>query len=147
MEQQGFTNRTAQPLIAAVPNESSEWPHLRKTGEWSDFTVRAEGSKFAVHRVKLCKESYYFRAVCSGGFSETAKQSVELPESAQVVSTLLDEMYGVYNPTTGSLFTNFALRMEMEKERLMSQLLDLFLAADKVPCSSPHVYFLFYQPC
>ncbi|KAI4675788.1 uncharacterized protein J4E84_009941 [Alternaria hordeiaustralica] len=130
MEQQGFTSRAPQPWMA-VPADSSEWPRLRKTGEWSDFTIFAGGSQFRVHRVKLCKESYYFRAVCSGGFSETAKQSIELPESAQVVSTLLDEMYGVYNPTTGSIFTNFALRMEIEKELMMNQLLDLFIAADK----------------
>jgi histone acetyltransferase HTATIP len=41
-------------------------------------------------------------------------------------------MYGVYNSTTGSLFTGFALRSEMEKERLLNDLLDLFIAADKV---------------
>ena len=132
MEQQGFTSRAPQPWMA-VSADSSEWPRLRKTGEWSDFTIFAGDSEFRVHRVKLCKESYYFRAVCSGGFSETAKQSIELPESAQVISILLDEMYGVYNPTTGSIFTNFALRMEIEKELMMNQLLDLFIAADKVP--------------
>ena len=126
----------------AVPADASEWPRLRKTGEWSDFTVVAGGSQFRVHRVKVCKESYYSRAVCSGGFSETAKQSIELPESAQVVSTLLDEMYGVYNPTTGSIFTNFALRMEIEKELMMNQLLDLFIAADKVPALPP-LFFIF----
>ena len=144
MEQQGFTSRAPQPWMA-VPADSSEWPRLRKTGEWSDFTVFAGGSQFRVHRVKVCKESYYFRAVCSGGFSETAKQSIELPESAQVVSTLLDEMYGVYNPTTGSIFTNFALRMEIEKERVMNQLLDLFIAADKVLALplSPPLSFIF----
>ncbi|KAI4638951.1 hypothetical protein J4E93_009701 [Alternaria ventricosa] len=130
MEQQGFTSRAPQPWMA-VPADSSEWLRLRKTGEWSDFTVVAGGSDFRVHRVKLCKESYYFKAVCSGGFAETAKQSIELPESAQVISILLDEMYGVYNTTTGSIFTNFALRMEIEKELMMNQLLDLFIAADK----------------
>ncbi|KAI4701113.1 hypothetical protein J4E89_010809 [Alternaria sp. Ai002NY15] len=130
MEQQGFTSRAPQPWMA-VPADSSEWLRLRKTGEWSDFTVVAGGSDFRVHRVKLCKESYYFKAVCSGGFAETAKQSIELPESAQVISILLDEMYGVYNTTTGSIFTNFALRMEIEKEQMMNQLLDLFIAADK----------------
>ncbi|KAI4639122.1 uncharacterized protein J4E78_011010 [Alternaria triticimaculans] len=130
MEQQGFTSRAPRPWMA-VPADSSEWPRLRKTGEWSDFTIVAGGSQFRVHRVKLCKESHYFKAVCGGGFAETAKQSIELPESAQVVSTLLDEMYGVYNPTTGSIFTNFAPRMEIEKEQMMNQLLDLFIAADK----------------
>ncbi|KAI4906363.1 hypothetical protein J4E90_010582 [Alternaria incomplexa] len=130
MEQQGFTSRVAQPWMTA-PADASEWPHLRKTCEWSDFTVIAGGSEFRVHRVKLCKESHYFKAVCSGGFAETAKQSIELPESAQVISTLLDEMYGVYNSITGSIFTNFALRMEIEKEHIMNQLLDLSIAADK----------------
>jgi histone acetyltransferase HTATIP len=43
----------------------------------------------------------------------------------------LQEIYGVYNPTTGSLFTNFALRRAMEKEAIVSSLLSLFIAADK----------------
>lgn len=67
VEQQGFTSRAAQPWMK-VPGDGSEWPSLRKTSEWSDFTVVAGGSQFAVHRVKVCKESYYFKAVCSGDF-------------------------------------------------------------------------------
>ena len=63
---------------------------------------------------------------------ESNSRSVKLPESAQTIDLLLDEMYGVYNSTTGSLFTGFALRSEMEKERLLNDLLDLFIAADKV---------------
>lgn len=63
---------------------------------------------------------------------ESVKRSIELPESAQTVAALLDEMYETYNSTTGSLFTNFALRLEIEKERSMTQLLDLFIACDKV---------------
>jgi len=145
MEQQGFTSRAPQPWMA-VPADSSEWLRLRKTGEWSDFTVVAGGSDFRVHCVKLCKESYYFKAVCSGGFAETAKQSIELPESAQVISILLDEMYGVYNTTTGSIFTNFALRMEIEKELMMNQLLDLFIAADKVTALVPLFPYLHTNP-
>jgi histone acetyltransferase HTATIP len=140
MEQQGFTSRATQPWIA-VQNESSEWPRLRKTGEWSDFTIFAGGSQFPVHRVKICKESNYFKVVCSGGFRETAQQSVVLPEPARIVSTLLDEMYGVYNPTTGSIFTSFAPRKEIEKEHMLNQLLDLFVAADKV-CHA--IFFLFW---
>jgi histone acetyltransferase HTATIP len=65
-------------------------------------------------------------------FQESAKQSIALPESAQTVGALLDEMYDTYNSTTGSLFTNFALRPEIEKERTMASLLELFIAADKV---------------
>lgn len=131
MEQQGFISRATEPWIA-LQKESSEWPRLRKTGEWSDFTISAGGSQFPVHRVKICKESNYFKAVCSGGFRETAQQSVVLPESAQVISSLLDEMYGVYSPTTGSIFTNFIPRKAIEKEHMLNQLLDLFVAADKV---------------
>jgi histone acetyltransferase HTATIP len=44
---------------------------------------------------------------------------------------MLQEIYGVYNPTTGSISTNFALRRTMEKDRVMSDLLALFIAADK----------------
>ncbi|KAB2098696.1 hypothetical protein AG0111_0g12992 [Alternaria gaisen] len=130
MKQQGFTGRTAQPWMATL-KDSSEWSRLRKTGEWSDFTIVAGGSQFLVHRVKICKESNYFEALCSGGFMETAQQSVNLPESAEVISTLLDEMYGVYNPTTGSIFTNFVPRKAIEKEHMFNRLLDLFIAAEK----------------
>jgi hypothetical protein len=41
-------------------------------------------------------------------------------------------MYDTYNSTTGSIFTNFALCPCIEKERIMAQLLDLFIASDKV---------------
>ncbi|KAH7081842.1 hypothetical protein BKA63DRAFT_550432 [Paraphoma chrysanthemicola] len=126
----GYVDRTPQSWMK-TPDENSDWPRLRQTGEWSDFTIIAGGKTFAVHRIRLCKESLYFRAVCSGGFAESAKQSIELPESAQTVGALLDEIYGTYNSTTGSLFTSFALRPEMEKERAMASLLDLFIAADK----------------
>jgi histone acetyltransferase HTATIP len=142
MEQHGFTGRATEPLIA-VQNESSEWPRLRKSGEWSDSTIFAGGSQFPVHRVKICKESNYFKAVCSGGFRETAQQSVVLPESAQVISSLLDEMYGVYNPTIGSIFTNFIPRKAIEKEHMFNRLIDLFIAADKV-CHA--IFFLFCPP-
>jgi histone acetyltransferase HTATIP len=63
---------------------------------------------------------------------ESNSRSVKLPESAQTIDVLLDEMYGVYNSTTGSLFTGFVLRSETEKERLLNDLLNLFIAADKV---------------
>jgi histone acetyltransferase HTATIP len=45
---------------------------------------------------------------------------------------MLKELYNEYNPTTGSIFTNFALRQEMEKEFVMNSLLALFIACDKV---------------
>jgi histone acetyltransferase HTATIP len=45
---------------------------------------------------------------------------------------MLDEIYGTYNSTTGSLFTGFVLRSEIEKERVLNDMLDLFIAADKV---------------
>jgi hypothetical protein len=53
----------------------------------------------------------------SNNIQESSKQSIELPESAQIISALLDELYDTYNSTTSSVFTNFALRPEMEKER------------------------------
>lgn len=61
-----------------------------------------------------------------------------LPEDSKTVSTMLQEMYEVYNPTTGSVFTNFALRRAFEKECVMSDLLALFIACDKV-CESPSI--------
>lgn len=63
---------------------------------------------------------------------ESDKRTITLPESEQTISAMLDDMYGTYNSTTGSLFTGFVLRSEMEKERVLNDLLDLFIAADKV---------------
>jgi hypothetical protein len=101
MAKHGYTDRTPQSCVK-VPAVESEWSQyvrtlivdeckslthnrLRKTGEWSDFTVFAQGKSFRVHRVRyvsliepvfrfsnnyrLCKESLYFKAVCSGGFA------------------------------------------------------------------------------
>ena len=45
---------------------------------------------------------------------------------------MLDEIYGTYNSTTRSLFTGFVLRSEIEKECVLNDLLDLFIASDKV---------------
>jgi histone acetyltransferase HTATIP len=50
---------------------------------------------------------------------------------------MLQEIYEVYNPTTGSIFINFALRRAMEKDRVMQDLLALFIACDKVSLSDP----------
>ena len=49
---------------------------------------------------------------------------------------MLQELYEVYNPTTGSIFTSFALRQEVEKEAVMDRLLALFIACDKVSTPS-----------
>jgi histone acetyltransferase HTATIP len=65
-------------------------------------------------------------------FQESQKQTIQLSESAQTIAALLDELYDTYNSTIGSIFTNFALCPEIEKERGMAQLLDLFIASDKV---------------
>lgn len=101
---------------------------------------------------RICEESMYFKAVCTGGFSvsitmdgyndiqnelanalqESGKRTITLPESDQTIAVLLDEIYSTYNSTTGSLFTGFVLRSEIEKERVLNDLLDLFIAADKV---------------
>jgi histone acetyltransferase HTATIP len=59
-------------------------------------------------------------------------RSIHLPEPENVIALLLDEMYEVYNPTTGSIFTNFALRTPMEKAQIMNDLVVLFIASDKV---------------
>lgn len=61
-------------------------------------------------------------------------KSIQLPESAETIDTMLNEMYATYNETTGSLFTTFALRREIEKEHIINQLLALFIASDKVSC-------------
>jgi histone acetyltransferase HTATIP len=57
---------------------------------------------------------------------------IHLPEPEHVVAVLLDEMYEVYNPTTGSIFTNFAGKISIDKEQIMNDLVVLFIASDKV---------------
>jgi histone acetyltransferase HTATIP len=95
----------------------------------------------------LSIRSQYFNAVCDGRFTvlpplfstshftdsskETEKRSITLPESEQTISTLLQQIYEVYNPTTGSIFTSFALRRALEKDHIITNLLALFIAADK----------------
>jgi histone acetyltransferase HTATIP len=63
---------------------------------------------------------------------EKEKRSVKLPESERTIGAMLDETYETYKSTTGSLFTGFVLRSDMEKERVLNDLLDLFVASDKV---------------
>lgn len=85
--------------------------------------------------VAAVSQYVHFSLLCQCNLTasqESSKQIIELPESAQTISALLDEMYDTYNSITGSIFTNFALRPEMEKERVMAQLLKLFVASDKV---------------
>ncbi|KAL7770947.1 hypothetical protein CFE70_000887 [Pyrenophora teres f. teres 0-1] len=106
MEKEGYADRINQQWME-IPNETiSEWA-------W------------------LCTRSQYFNAVCDGQFSETEERSITLPESHQTVSTMLQEIYEVYNSTTGSIFTSFALLHEMEKEHVIRDLLALFVASDK----------------
>jgi hypothetical protein len=48
----------------------------------------------------------------------------------------------VYNPTTGSIFTNFALRRDIEKESVMKNLIALFIVHDKaLPLSPRRIIF------
>ncbi|KAG9389324.1 hypothetical protein A1F94_002217 [Pyrenophora tritici-repentis] len=146
MEKEGYANQINQQWMAIPDETTSEWARIYKTGKCSDFTVIAGGRMFPVHRVL----SQYFNAVCDGQFSvnlrdhvdyriwdsanivkETEERSITLPESDQTVSTMLQEIYEVYNSTTSSIFTSFALRREMEKDRVMMDLLALFVAFDK----------------
>jgi histone acetyltransferase HTATIP len=53
------------------------------------------------------------------------------------VALLLEELYGVTNATTGSLFKGFALQSEEEKDQALTDLVELFIAADKVS-ANPH---------
>ncbi|KAH9869228.1 hypothetical protein IAQ61_006433 [Plenodomus lingam] len=130
-ECQGLKLEDSAPWTAISDANASEWAKIYKAGKCSDFTVIAGGILYPVHRVLLCSRSEYFNAVCDGRFSESEQRSITLPEDAKLISTLLQELYGVYNSTTGSIFTNFALLRALEKELVMSDILALFIAADK----------------
>ncbi|KAF2819524.1 hypothetical protein CC86DRAFT_362358 [Ophiobolus disseminans] len=115
-----------------IRNEDTfDWASVYQSGKCTDFTVIAGGRSFPVHRILLCMRSQYFNAVCDGRFSETEQKSISLPESEDTISIMLQELYNAYNPTTGSIFTSFALQREMEKEAIMVRLLALFIASDK----------------
>ncbi|XP_014555123.1 hypothetical protein COCVIDRAFT_103184 [Bipolaris victoriae FI3] len=141
MEKEGYTNQKCQLWVAAPNENTSEWARIYKTGKCTDFTIIAAGRVFQAHRVLLCTRSLYFNAVCDGCFTvrdlpanvlkETSQRSITLPEDSQTVSTMLKEIYGVSNPTTGSIFSNFALRNGFEKDCIMRNLLALFIACDK----------------
>ncbi|KAF2134565.1 histone acetyltransferase MYST2 [Dothidotthia symphoricarpi CBS 119687] len=131
MQKMGYISSVPQSWVVVLDSDTSEWARIYKTNKCSDFTVFAGNKSFPVHRILLCTRSQYFDAVCDGCFTESESRSIVLPESEQTVGTMLEEMYDVYNPTTGSLFTGFALLREIEKERIMRDLLSLFVACDK----------------
>ena len=98
---------------------------------------------------RLCPRSSFFKAACSPGFvvstcktnlemvlltttKEAASGVLRLSEDATTVETLLMEMYGVINGMTGSVFAAFALKYEIEKEFIITTLMKLFIAVDKV---------------
>ena len=57
---------------------------------------------------------------------------MELEEDASIVTVILAYLYGVPNITTDSIFKKFALEQNMFKEKRMTALLEVFIAADKV---------------
>ncbi|EUC46617.1 hypothetical protein COCMIDRAFT_35729 [Bipolaris oryzae ATCC 44560] len=120
MEKEGYTNQKYQLWVAAPNENTSEWARIYKTGKCTDFTIIASGRVFQAHRVFLANV-----------LKETSQRSITLPEDSQTVSTMLKEIYGVYNPTTGSIFSKFALRNAFEKDCIMRDLLALFVACDK----------------
>ncbi|KAH3919896.1 hypothetical protein HBI56_032390 [Parastagonospora nodorum] len=124
-------SKRCQASMRAGDADTFDWAKVYKSGKCFDFTVIAGGRSFPVHRVLLCSRSQYFNAVCDGSFSETEQKSISLPESDGTVSVMLQELYGVYNSTTGSIFTSFALQREIEKEAIISNLLDYNLESIK----------------
>ena len=57
-----------------------------------------------------------------------------LEEDAATIETILCELYGVENPIMGSVFTEFGLKTEVEKEHAVETLWKVFVAAEKVRC-------------
>ncbi|KAF1848313.1 histone acetyltransferase MYST2 [Cucurbitaria berberidis CBS 394.84] len=131
MEKQGFTNQITQTWMAIPYADTTEWARIYQTGKCSDFTIIAGSRVFPVHRVLLSSRSQYFDAVCDGRFTETEQRSIKLPENENIIAIMLQEIYEVYNTTTGSIFTGFALGREIEKDRVINDLLALFIACDK----------------
>lgn len=86
------------------------------------------------------------QADCSNALEESNERTIRLPESETIIAAMLDEIYGTYNSTTGSLFTGFVLRSEIEKERVLNDLLNLFIASDKVRSCIPLSQELKFKP-
>jgi BTB/POZ domain len=42
--------------------------HLFQTGEFADFVIKCKDRDFKVHRMIICPESSYFKAVATRGF-------------------------------------------------------------------------------
>ncbi|KAF2028755.1 histone acetyltransferase MYST2 [Setomelanomma holmii] len=131
VEKMCVANQPSELWKAVRNTDTFDWASVYKSGKCSDFSIIAGQRTFPVHRILLCTRSQYFNAVCDGRFSEAEQKSISLPESKETISTMLQELYGVYNPTTGSIFANFALRREIEKESVMNNLLALFVTCDK----------------
>ncbi|KAF1939606.1 histone acetyltransferase MYST2 [Clathrospora elynae] len=139
MEKEGYVNQSVQQWMAVPDVHTSEWARIYMTGKCADFSIFAGDRQFPVHRVFLrwtlhrnWRTFPHLREMDFADFvQETEQRSITLPETVQTVSTMLQEMYDVHNPTTGSIFTHFALRRAMEQDLVMSDLLALFAASDK----------------
>ncbi|CAO2654407.1 Nn.00g111400.m01.CDS01 [Neocucurbitaria sp. VM-36] len=131
MEKQGFANQMMQPWMALPYANTSDWGRIYSTGKCSDFTIIAESRSFPVHRVFIQTQYTITVLRCGLQWKVHKQRSIKLPETEDTVATMLQELYGVYNPTTGSIFTNFALRRGLEKDHIMSNLMALFVACDK----------------
>ncbi|KAF3010721.1 hypothetical protein E8E13_006718 [Curvularia kusanoi] len=133
-EEEGFDMTKEQLVVERLLRTreiSPFWPSLRRSGEWSDFTIVAGGKSFSVHSNKLHKESEYFRAIFNGGFAENDSRVINLPESERTINALLDQIYEMPKSTTESLFTGFVLLPAEEQEQPLNDLLELLIAADK----------------
>ena len=57
---------------------------------------------------------------------------ISLEEGELVVEALLSELYGLKTSIFGSIFSGFALKPEAENSEIVTTLVRVFIAADKV---------------
>ncbi|KAF2739522.1 hypothetical protein EJ04DRAFT_559867 [Polyplosphaeria fusca] len=132
MQAQGIEDMSATKASASTDASSSPFKRLWFTGDYADFVVVAAGGQtFNVHRAVVCTQSCFFKAACGQGFLEAESHRIRLEEDAVVVEALLRELYGVESRFTGSPFTYFAYEPNVIKERIINDLIKIFIAADK----------------
>lgn len=119
--------------VATNTTASTIHKQLWESKDWTDFVIMARAEKFDVHRAVICSQSAVFKAACRPGeFVEAADGVMRLTdEDGTTIETLLRELYGVANDKTGSVFTQFATKYEIEKEFITKTLVRLVVAADK----------------
>ncbi|XP_021322964.2 kelch-like protein 10 [Danio rerio] len=71
------------------PTASNVFDEARLLGEHTDLIIRANGTKFQVHKIIMCACSPYFRVLFSSKWTSTAEHTYDIPEMSPDILYLI----------------------------------------------------------